>query len=1186
MSAPGFDKDIAASATLAQQLAARPEASVFVEANAGSGKTRVLVDRVVNLLLTGVKPQEILCVTYTKAAAAEMKERLFARLGSWAVMPTEALKQKLVQQTGRAHTPAELDQARRLFAQALETPGGLKIQTIHAFCESLLRRFPLEAGAPPGFRTLDDADADRLVETARRRVFRTLSADTIDRVLATGGPDAFGQIINWARFNRHDFVDALRAADGAAGLVAHLYDVLDLDPGVSAAQLQAKAWQDAPHERLDAAADALLHHGGKTDIERAEHIRAALTAPDAQSAFEAYLPTLFIKNGAGTPVAKLASVAVDKVAPAVKPLLEAEQARIDAVREQIRAAHVGEASAEAIQIAAAFIEAYEDALAAHRALDFDDLVRLAGDLLQPGNAFAGWVGYKLDGVLAHALIDEAQDTAPRQWDMIRGLTAEFFAGTGAREDNRTLFIVGDEKQSIYSFQGAEPKRFVAEGGQLEAMTAASGKAFERPGLDVSFRSAREILAAVDQAFAADAVAPETKFQAPQGPRPFARYQSHRAARSGMPGCVELWPAVPVPESVEEGSIFDPVDLRARGSSRDVLAEAVAQEIRAMLDRGDAVWEETSGGFKARPVQPGDVAILVWRRTGGFFEEVIRQLKLKGVPVAGADRMVLRDQTVVKDMLALGRFALTPGDDLALAEVLKSPVFDPVASAAPKIDDDALMELAQTRKSDRRGSLWAALFTSDLPVFDEAREALKRFRDQADSERLYDLFTGFLNARTPTGETRWARIQARLGEEARDPLEEFLARALVHEREGGGALASFIAGVEREERQLKREMSPGRNEVQVMTVHASKGLEWPVVFLPDTTRSPVATRTEPLMKHAGAGLIWSQRKGDDPAPVAALRAEAEDKARAEHGRLLYVALTRARDRLVVGGWRHGRRNAAGGQIAEDSWYARLERAWTGEAWQDFISPLAVTDEGERQLARRLGPPPSGLGTAMAAQASPEPLPDWAKTPARPEQAAVRGVAPSSFIADEQAFEPAVLSPLQDPGAHRFRRGDVIHKLLQTLPDLPLDRRREAAERFVAAQPDFDPAARSRIVEETLGILEHPDFAPLFGPGSRAEVSLVGRAADLPGDVIVRGQVDRLVVTDTEVLIVDYKTNRPPPETVAAVAKVYLGQLATYRALLRAVHPGKSVRCALLWTDAARLMEVADDVLDTVLQGANA
>ncbi|MCR9266527.1 MAG: PD-(D/E)XK nuclease family protein, partial [Alphaproteobacteria bacterium] len=165
-------------------------------------------------------------------------------------------------------------------------------------------------------------------------------------------------------------------------------------------------------------------------------------------------------------------------------------------------------------------------------------------------------------------------------------------------------------------------------------------------------------------------------------------------------------------------------------------------------------------------------------------------------------------------------------------------------------------------------------------------------------------------------------------------------------------------------------------------------------------------------------------------------------------------------------------------------------------------------------------------------------------------------------------------------------DVIHKLLQTLPVLPRERRREAAELFVAAQPDFDDDARTVMVEETLGILDHPEFAPLFGPGSRAEVSLVGRADTLPGSVIVRGQVDRLVVTDTEVQIIDYKTNRPPPDTVAAVAKVYIGQLATYRELLRAVHPGKTVRCALLWTDAARLMEVADEAMDAVLHGAKA
>ena len=1181
MSAPGFDPDIARSATQAQTRASDPAISVFVEANAGSGKTRVLVDRVVNLLLGRVLPEQILCVTYTKAAAAEMKDRLFTRLGRWSVAETAVLRADLETVLGRALEPDEIARARRLFARALETPGGLKIQTIHAFCENLLRRFPLEAGAPPGFRTLDDGEAARRIEAARRRVLKSLPVEDIDLVLRTGGPDAFATIMNWARSHRHDFRDALDRADGAEGLVEALYALFDLPPGTSAADIKAQAWAEAPQAHLREAMLVKRAHGGATDTKRADFIEMALSASVGAAAFDCYLQVFFTSAGAGTRSKTLITAACDKVAPMLKPMLEAEADRLERVRDRVRAAAVAEASAVAIRIAAAFVEAYEAELSYHRALDFDDLVRLAGDLLRPENAFSGWVGYKLDGTLAHALIDEAQDTAPRQWDMIRGLTAEFFAGEGARESGRTLFIVGDEKQSIYSFQGAEPARFMEEGDRLAAMASASEQGFGRPGLDVSFRSAPEILAAVDLAFAAEAALPEAKFMAGTGSRPFARYQTHRAARCGTPGCVEIWPAVPKPEAVEENSIFDPVDTRTKGSARDVLAEAVAGEIRDMLARGDAVWEEGPDGFVQRPVRPGDIAILVWRRTGGFFEEVIRQLKLKGVPVAGADRMVLKDQTAVKDMLALARFAIAPGDDLALAETLKSPFFDPVDSTPPKIGDDQLMALARERRSFRRGTLWSALFTTELPEFAEAREALKALRDGADSERLYDLFAGFLNTRTPTGETRWARIYARLGEEARDPLEEFLSRALLHERERGGSLAGFVSAVEGEETQLKREMSHDRDEVQVMTVHASKGLEWPVIFLPDTTRSPLTGKADPVFAHPEAGLVWSQRKPEDPPVAAILRQAAEEKRTSEHGRLLYVALTRARDRLVVCGWRQG--GGAMGQVAEDSWYARLAGQWQGEGWAEFETPLAGRLE-EIGAGLRYGPVPARMGAAGRQAAAAVAIPAWATRPAPAEQAGVRGVAPSSFIDDDTHFEPPVLSPLADPGMHRFRRGDTIHKLLQTLPDLPRERRREAAERFVAAQPDFDDTARRVIVEETLGILDHPDFAPLFGPGSRAEVSLVGRAPGLPQDVIVRGQVDRLVVTETQVLIVDYKTNRPPPESVAAVAKVYLGQLATYRALLRAVHPGKTVRCALLWTDAARLMEVADEVLDAVLAGS--
>ncbi|MAK63347.1 MAG: double-strand break repair helicase AddA [Maricaulis sp.] len=1185
---PGFDEDIKIAATRAQTLAADADASVFVEANAGSGKTRVLVDRVVNLLLRDVPPEQILCVTYTKAAAAEMKDRLFARLGGWSMMETAALEADFRKLTGRDPRPGEIDKVRRLFASALETPGGLKVQTIHAFCESLLRRFPLEAGAPPGFSTLDDSEAEACVDVVRRKVLSRMGPDEIDLVLRTGGPDAFAQLMNWARFNRHHLRDRVEAVGGdVQPLITTLYDAMGLSQGQDAGSVKAEAWQAAARAELEAAAHALIHEGSKTDIARGEILQAALAADDAAQAFDLYLPALFIKSGDGTPVKSVATAKVDKLAPSVKPLLEAEQVRMEAARDLVKAAVLAEASAVALRIAGDFVAAYEDELARRRALDFDDLIRLAGDLLQPDNPFSGWVGFKLDATLSHALIDEAQDTAPRQWDMIRGLTSEYFAGEGAKAADRTLFIVGDEKQSIYSFQGAEPARFVAEGRWLEQAAAAAGLRFERPGLNVSFRSAPEILAAVDQAFAREALASgtETKFQAPEGVRPFSHYQSHRAARVGMSGCVELWPPVPMPEKVEETSIFDPVDQRPWGSAIDRLAANLAADIRTRIARGDAVWEEGPDGFAPRPVTPGDIAILVWRRTGGFFEEMIRQLKLQGVPVAGADRMVLRDQTAVKDMLALARFALTPGDDLALAEVLKSPLFDPIDTDTPKIGDEELMALTRLRKSKRRGGLWAALFTCDLPVFAEAREALALFRDRADSERLYDVFASFLNARTPTGETRWARVFARLGEEARDPLEEFLARALKHETEGGGALASFVAGIEREESQLKREMSQGRNEVQVMTVHASKGLEWPVVYLPDTTRSPTRTRKDPILKHDETGLVWAQRKADDPPDIAALRQWGDDKAQAEHGRLLYVALTRARDRLVVAGWKHSS-SANGGRVDEDSWYARLNEAWTGENWEAMASPVSRLD-ADAEPGRRFGPEPAALGAAVRRSGQTPDLPAWARVPARTEQSGVRGVAPSSFLGDEEGgFEPAVLSPLSDPGAYRFRRGDVIHKLLQTLPDLPRERRREAAERFVSAQPDFDDEARRVMIEETLGILDHPDFAPLFGPGSRAEVSLVGRAETLPGQVIVRGQVDRLVVTDTEVQIIDYKTNRPPPDDVAAVAKVYIGQLATYRELLRAVHPGKTVRCALLWTDAARLMEVADEVMDSVLQGANA
>lgn len=1169
---PQFDPQIAATASNAQQQAADPTVTVFVEANAGSGKTRVLVDRVVNILLTGTAPDRILCVTYTKAAASEMKDRLFGRLGKWSVLDDEALRADLTALGQKDLDARSLAAARRLFARALETPGGLKIQTIHAFCERLLRRFPLEAGALPGFETLDDAEARELSARSQARAASALSTDDIDTMLATGGMEAFTELADWVRSNRACVREAAR--EGADAVIERTRAALGLKPGDTVASCAQDAWDATPVDQLRAAAIALESSTTK-DKQQAEKLRLALSATHAQSAIEAYLGFFLTQKGDLAKDLTTATIAkthtwLDGLFGGEKRGYGSEKDRMLAVRDQLRAISLATASAAATRLATGYLGTLDEEMRRRRALDFDDLIRLAGDLLKPENVFSGWVGYKLDGLLTHALVDEAQDTSPQQWDMLRGLTSEFFAGQGAREDTRTLFVVGDEKQSIYSFQGADPAIFVNEGDRIEQLTSATDQAFRRPGLNVSFRSAPEILRAVDRVFDVPSAAPETKFVA----KPFARYQSHLAARDGTPGCVEIWPAIAKPETVEETSIFDPVDSSAKGSSRDLLAGSIAQEVHALLNRGDGVWHEEKGRFALRAARPGDIGILVAKRTGGFVEELIRRLKLLGVPVAGADRMLLRDQTAIKDLLALGRFAINPADDLALAEILKSPFFESAREPASRLGEDDLFALSRDRRSDRRGWLWGALMRSDAARLAEARAVLLDWRNRADSVGLYELYAGFLNARSATGETRWVRLFARLSEEARDAVEEFLNRALEFDQGEGGSLAKFIARIAADETAIKREQDSAHDQVQIMTVHASKGLERPIIILPDTTRAPLSARGSRVFAGKTGELFWSRKKDQDPEMVKVLREEQDGLRLAEHKRLLYVALTRARDRLIVCGWKQGR--GAEGEVARDSWYELLDQRWQGEGWEEFEPyPDAASP------ARRFGPAPQPARRDLANMKWTGKLPAWCLTDAPSEGAAFSSATPSSLLA-EGDDDPEIYSPLGEDRSWRFRRGEVIHKLLETLPDLPPEAHRAAAERYAAAQTDLDEPTRRVLVEETLAILDHAEFGALFGPGSRAEVSLTG----VVGGQIVRGQIDRLLVTDHDILIIDYKTNRPPPETADDVARVYLGQMASYRNLLREIYAGKRVRCALLWTDSADLMELSDTLLDTVLAGKTA
>jgi ATP-dependent helicase/nuclease subunit A len=1177
-------------ATEQQTLAARPDHHIHVEANAGSGKTRVLVSRVARLLLTGSAPDKILCLTYTKAAAGEMKSRLFETLGEWSIANDETLRgklNKLYNDESRAYTGSDLAEARKLFARALETPGGLAVQTIHAFCQSLLQRFPLEAGLPPGFDVADDADNRAIAAEARRGLLLAAQTDSglheALEALYARGVDSFELIVKLVAGKRLDF-SRLLLEHGEAGLRAALRAELGLSDNETSSGLSESGWLDAPQEALLSAA-ATLATGSKTDQQQADRIQAALKARDPGTALAIINDVYFTQKGELRK--SFATKPIREAYPAIDELLTREAARLSDLRGRIAAADMAEASEAATRLSADYIRRYEAGLRARRRLDYADLIAFAVKLLDDSEA-RDWIRYKLDQGIDHVLVDEAQDNAPEQWRVIGALVEEYFSGTGIDQATpKTVFTVGDEKQSIYSFQGAEPRQFLAWGERMRSDAHAARQKFETPSLSVSFRSAPVILAAVDQAFEPErrlgerkAVlsAPETKFVAPDdtgevvsaGYEPsqqaFERYQPHQAAWDERPGLVEIWPAVSPEKKAEAPDPAEPVDRESQQSPSHRLAGLVAAEIRRILDDGDAVYDEKIKGMRA--AQPSDILVLISTRSS-FFRELIRRLKQLAVPVAGADRMVLTKELAVQDLINLAEIALNPLDDLKLAEFLKTPFFDP-ADSPPPIDEQVLFNLAHKRGKQ---SLWSRLQDSSDPALTEAREALMRARNRIETAGVYGFFADFLNERSDTGETRQKRLFARLGEEARDPVEEFLARAISFEQQNTASLRGFIVDLKAGEGQIKREMDQGRGEVRVMTVHGSKGLEAPIVILPDTTRSPMARADRSLYFTEDFGIVWGP-PGQIKPPLIEAYSEADiASADGESARLLYVALTRASDRLLICGWK---RHAAPGRVEKRSWYERLDTLWTGDGWSECDSPV-INEDGDVEPARRFGTVPEKLGK-VTRQDRQITLPGWALAPAAEEAGMARTIAPS-HLAD--GMDSPVMSPLADDGGRRFRRGSLIHKLLETLPDLPEGRREESARAYLASQSGLDDALREQIADETLAVISHPGFAPIFGPGSLAEVSLTGTAPGLPAGTRLNGQVDRLVITDHEILIVDYKTNRPPPTEAKDVPRLYLAQMAAYQALLRAIHPGRKVRCALVWTDGPRLMELDDAALAKAL-----
>jgi len=1158
---------------LKQSQASDPLRSVWVGASAGTGKTKVLIDRVLRLMLprpglpreSATLPGKILCLTFTKTAAAEMSNRIYERLSSWSVQDDAALRQELRELTGVAPNPEIEDEARRLFARVLDTPGGLKIMTIHSFCQSILKRFPVEAGLPPHFQLMDEQSA---VECLTKCLHNIIGAakESPDSVLARSfnqlalhlDSTAMSELMQQIMSKRSLLTEILkqhgdaegRAEKTIAAVYRHIFSALKrpLPEGegmVTEDDILARAGNlaDSEENNLKKALTALLG-GSSKDAEKAAFIQPWLEQKARRGELLGFYRHGFFTRD-GEILKTLATKAAVTAYPDILEVMQKEAERLQTLQVELQSARLAHLNAALLTLAAAMVGRYARHKKYRDKLDFDDLIINACALLSEEN-MVPWALFKLDEGIDHILVDEAQDTSRNQWRVIESLSGEFFAGRGARENTqRTLFVVGDEKQSIFSFQGADPYEFARMqkffGGRVTGLQE-GWEIF----LEHSFRSTRTVLEVVDSVFGNALTRKGVVFDETRGVR-------HLPFRAGQAGVVELWPLVKTAARENAAPWRMPTEVDAGDNAASRLAHKIAATIKGWLDKKEIL------ASRGRPVRAGDVLILVQSR-GAFVELLMRALKSQEVPVAGVDRMTLLDEIAVMDLLALAQFALLPADDLTLASLLKSPLVG--------LTEEELYHLCH----QRRGSLWQSVREKrpELAAWLQARIA------NAGRITPYEFFADALN--TPCCADRLSGRRAfysRLGFDIHDALDEFLNSCLHYEQSHTPSLQKFTDWFSRGEAEIKREQERGGADlVRIMTVHGSKGLQAPIVFLPDTVKKlhdHDKGRVRLLWPEDATGVpLWSPRAEFDAPVYAEKQKAAQARQEEEYRRLLYVALTRAEDRLYVCGY-HGVKNAK-----PDCWYNLVADAFPPQAQK---TECGADEDGAALFTRRLEhfqdtPAEKEKSRKEKPDAGREPLPAWVRQAPPDEPAPPLPLTPSR----PDDGEPATKGPLAAGDGWRFSRGIVVHQILEILPQLPPDKWEKSLAQYLSRpQLNMPPEQQRAFAKEILAVLRHPEFSAIFGAGSRAEVPVVG----LAGLKILSGQMDRILVTATEVLVIDYKTNRPPPKCAEDVPAIYLKQMAAYRAVLQNIYPDKYVKCALLWTDGPVLMSISDKMLDSYM-----
>ena len=1081
-----------------------PNFSVWVSASAGTGKTKILIDRVLRLLLENKR--NILCLTFTNAAANEMEDRIYSTLSKWAICPEGILVTDLEQlaQCVTRENKDYLTRARRLFSE-LENIG-LNIQTIHAFCYKLISSFPTEAGIAPNCTLSECKELHSIV--FEKTLHNETVQDDINIIAAEIDENKLSDLLytlcikRSALENNLGYIkDKLSAPDKIHDLQSETIEQIKrlakiLSEGSKRDQSYSAILYDWCNSTKSSVPNVVIPVLD-TGIQKKRNMDPSVKHWDDNKIEN--LAKVFLKSESyeKKSISSIITKGALEKFEDVEQMIESIQNALFTHVKDINSYQIFARTSSLLSIFKVYVDLYNSEKSKNALLDYDDIINLATNLLSnPG--YKDWILFNLDQKIDHILVDEAQDNSISQWKIITNLCNEFFTGG---DEKRTLFVVGDVKQSIYRFQGANPHLFNYM--QQYFHTKTGGRDWVSCQLEKSFRSTPEVLMLVDRIF--NNFREEISFN--------DNKIKHIPYRENDQGYIEIWPLLPRYKEEEQQALQIHLIQRKDYVVTDrLLAQAIAQRIHNWLNEGRILVA------KDRHIEPRDIMILV-RQRNVLVDYIISELKKVNVPVIGRDYFRIMDYIAVQDLIALAEFLLLQANDLALANVLKSPLFN--------FTEDDLFNIAYDRKEQ---SLWEKLQDYQEIISNE----LNYLINLSQTESPLTLFTHILR----TGKKKFA---ARLGLECFEILDEFMNLVLQFEHP---SLQAFVQWIKENNPEIKNDMQSELNAVRIMTIHKSKGLQAPIVFLVDTNTVP--RNSENILFDATEAPFWCGKNSNAYCNQVKREKKLEDYN--EYLRLLYVALTRAEDELYILGKE---------PVQKGSWYdlviqygALYERKklYLQPIFKEKVEVLCMNANYPSIYKKRdyfdvpVISPPSNLSMSLQHVT----LEPGEKKPVS-----------STGMTDENAG----MTKRSIGTTDSYARGLIIHSILQYMPKIEKDRRKNWVRKYLDSINTSED--KDEIYSKILTFNEKYDY--LFDLEGKSEIPLSGTIDGKP--VLVR--LDRLCITEDKAIIIDYKSHHNVSISSSNEIKK---QMLIYKTLVQEVYPDKQVECVVIWMEDLTLQSL--------------